>query len=228
MRVHWLQHADHEDPGTLLPWLSRHALRARGSCLHIGEPLPALEDFDTLIVMGGPMNIYEHERHPWLVAEKQLIRRALDGGKRLLGICLGAQLIADQLGGPVSRNPDTELGWWPVRLTDAGRRSRLLGDWPAEFNAFHWHGDTFALPPGAEWLAHSQACARQAFSFDGGRVLGLQFHPEVRADMLREWFSMSPPSPGPWVQTADAICVRPEPFEASQQLVDTLLSRFLS
>lgn len=228
MRIHWLQHADHEDPGTLLPWLQSRGLQARGSCLHAGEALPALEDFDTLIVMGGPMNIYEHDRHPWLVAEKQLIRRALDGGKRLLGICLGAQLIADQLGGPVSRNREPEMGWWPVRLTDTGLRSPLLADCPAEFTVFHWHGDTFALPPGAEWLAHSQACAQQAFSFDSGRILGLQFHPEVRADMLREWFSMDPPAPGPWVQPADRICVRQEAFEASGQLLDPLLSRFLS
>ena len=227
MRVHWLQHADHEDPGTILPWLSEHGLRARGSCLHSGEALPALADFDTLIVMGGPMNIYEHAQHPWLIAEKQLIRRALDSGKRLLGICLGAQLIADQLGGPVSRNREAEVGWWPVRLSEAGQHSRLLGPWPAEFTAFHWHGDTFALPPGAQALASSEACAQQAFSFDDGRVLGLQFHPEVRADMLREWFSMDPPRPGPWVQTADAICVRPQAFETSRQMLDGLLSRFL-
>lgn len=211
----------------MLPWLSLHGLRARGSSLHAGEGLPALDDFDTLVVMGGPMNIYEHDRYPWLVAEKQLIRRALDGGKRLLGICLGAQLIADQLGGPVSRSREAEVGWWPVRLTDAGLRSPLLDDWPAEFAAFHWHGDTFALPPGAEWLAHSQACAHQAFSFDNGRVLGLQFHPEVRADMLREWFSMDLPQPGPWVQTADSIGVQAEAFDGSRQLLDRLLSRFL-
>jgi GMP synthase-like glutamine amidotransferase len=227
MRVHWLQHADHEDPGTILPWLAEHGLRARGSSLHAGETLPALDDFDTLIVMGGPMNIYEHERYPWLIAEKQLIRRALDGGKRLLGICLGSQLVADQLGGPVSRNRETEVGWWPVRLSEAGKRSSRLGTCPPEFTAFHWHGDTWALPPGAELLAASEACAQQAFSFDNGRVLGLQFHPEVRVDMLRDWFSTDPPRPGPWVQTADAICVRTEAFEASRQLLDQLLSRFL-
>jgi GMP synthase-like glutamine amidotransferase len=226
MKVHWLQHADHEDPGTILPWLANQGLRARGSCLHSGEALPAVDDFDALIVMGGPMNIYQHDRHPWLVAEKQLIRRALDGGKRLLGICLGAQLIADQLGGPVVRNREPEVGWWPVQLTDLGRRSPLLGSWPEAFTAFHWHGDTFALPPAAESLAFSEACAQQAFSCDGGRILGLQFHPEVRVDMLREWFSADQPRPGPYVQTADAVSLRASDFDDSEKRLDGLLRRF--
>ena len=227
MRAHWLQHADHEDPGTIVPWLAAQGIRARGSSLYAGEALPALDDFDVLIVMGGPMNIYEHERHPWLVAEKQLIRRALDGGKRLLGICLGAQLIADQLGGPVTRNRDTEVGWWPVRLTAEGRQCPLLAEWPDEFTVFHWHGDTFALPPGTRSLAASEACAHQAFSHDDGRVLALQFHPEVRADMLREWFTADPTQTGRYVQSAGEISVQAERFEDSRRHLERLLHRFL-
>src|ERR1700758_1528507 len=114
MRVHWLQHADFEDPGTLLPWLAANGHVAHGSRLHAGEALPAMDDFDALIAMGGPMNIYDHARCPWLVAEKALIRAAIEHGKRVLGICLGAQLIADQLGGRVTRNQETEIGWFPV------------------------------------------------------------------------------------------------------------------
>jgi GMP synthase-like glutamine amidotransferase len=228
MRVHWLQHADHEDPGTALSWLKAHGHTVQGSLLHRGQALPALEDFELLIVMGGPMNIYEHARHPWLVAEKQLIRRSLDGGKRLLGICLGAQLIADQLGGPVTRNTETECGWWPVRLTTAGRRDPLFANWPDEIAPFHWHGDTFALPPGCASLAASDACEHQAFSYDEGRVLGLQFHPEVRADMLQEWFGADPPPPGRWVQMADAVLGQAEAFARSEHLLAALLARFLA
>jgi GMP synthase-like glutamine amidotransferase len=225
MRAHWLQHADHEDPGLILPWLSANGHSARGSCLHRDEPLPALADFDVLIVMGGPMNIDEHAAHPWLVAEKQLIRRALDGGKRLLGICLGAQLIADQLGGPVTRNGDVEIGWWPVTLTQGGRDHQLLAGWPQRFDAFHWHGDTFALPPGCVHLAASAACANQAFASADGHVLGLQFHPELTAQMLSEWYRLDPPSAGPYVQVADAAIAACQ-ATGRTELLDALLSRF--
>jgi GMP synthase-like glutamine amidotransferase len=228
MRVHWLQHADFEDPGSILPWLSAHGHPARGNRLHAGDPLPALEDFDTLIVMGGPMNIHEHERHPWLVAEKALIRAAIDAGKRVLGICLGAQLIADQLGGPVTRNDETEIGWFPVTLTREGRTTPLFAGWPETFTTFHWHGDTYALPPGAECLASSAACAQQAFAWDGGRVLGLQFHPEVTADSVREWFRHEAPKPARYVQRPDEILARSDAFAGGLRLTDTLLDRFFA
>src|SRR5581483_1717363 len=188
MRVHWLQHAEFEDLGCIAPWLAARGHAATQTRLYAGERLPAVGSFDWLIVMGGPMNIYEHERHPWLIDEKALIRAVLAANKRALGICLGAQLVADALGGPVTRNAQTEIGWFPVMLNAAGRASKVFAGFPQSFAAFHWHGDTFAIPPGYQGLMSSEACANQAYASADGRVVGIQFHLEVTAANARIWF----------------------------------------
>jgi GMP synthase-like glutamine amidotransferase len=227
MRVHWLQHADFEDLGNMGPWLRAHGHIVSGTRLHSGETPPAdARDFEALIVMGGPMNIYEHAHHPWLIAEKALIRSALDADRRVLGICLGAQLIADALGGPVTRNAETEIGWFPLTLTAAGRRSPYFAQMPQSFAVFHWHGDTYALPPGAESLAASAACAQQAFSYDGGRVLGLQFHPEVTRAHLAEWFRHETLVPARWIQSPQGILADSAAFAASEWLATSILETF--
>lgn len=227
MRVHWLQHADFEDLGCIGPWLQAQGHAVQGSALYAGAPLPAIEDFDVLIVMGGPMNIYEHAAHPWLVAEKVLIRAAIAAGRRVLGICLGAQLIADVLGGPVRRNAETEIGWFPVQLTAEGRAHPLLTGLPERFTAFHWHGDTYALPPGAQRLAASEACAQQAFAWDGGRVLGLQFHLEVTQANAREWFRHESVTPAAYVQAPEQILADEPAFAANNRCMLAILERFL-
>jgi GMP synthase-like glutamine amidotransferase len=232
MRVHWLQHTATEDLGSIEPWLAAAGYDYRGTRLYAGEAPPkaidGIDGFDALIVMGGPMNIYEHDRHSWLLAEKQLIRAAIDGGKRVLGICLGAQLVADQLGGEITRNAEPEIGWHDVALTDAGRRHPLLADWPSHFAAFHWHFDTFALPPGAEHLASSAGCINQAFAWDGGRVLGLQFHPEVGAAHVAGWLRGDDLPQGRYVQTPVQMLNADAAYAASRRLLHSLLGRFLS
>lgn len=227
MRVHWLQHADHEGLGCIGPWLAAHGHPAGATRLYAGErPPPNVSGFDALIAMGGPMNVDEHERHPWLVPEKALIRAALDAGKRVLGICLGAQLIARALGAEVARNPEAEIGWFPVRLSEAGRAAPLLADLPNEFTAFHWHGDTYALPAGAELLASSEACAQQAFTCGGGRVLGLQFHLEVGKADAQLWFANDAPTPARYVQTPEMILAQDEGFDANNRFMRSILARF--
>ena len=226
MRIHWLQHADFEDLGCIAPWLAAHGHALSATRLYAGERPPPSANFDALIVMGGPMNIYQHERHPWLVPEKALIKSALDGGKRVLGICLGAQLLADVLGAPVTRNADSEIGWFPVTLTPAGRRSPLLADLPERFTAFHWHGDTYALPPAAEQLALSEACAQQAFAVDGGRVLGLQFHLEVTQANARIWFEHERPAVARYVQTPEYILGENTNFDDNNRFMRSILARF--
>lgn len=222
MRVHWLQHAEHEDLGCIAPWLAARGHDVSATRLQRGEAPPSPEAFDWLIVMGGPMNIYEHNEHRWLIAEKQLIRRALDGGKRLLGICLGSQLIADQLGGPVSRNAESEIGWHPVRLSEAGHKDSAFAGFPDEFTAFHWHGDTFALPPGSTTLMSSEACAAQAFSH-GPKVAGIQFHLEVTAANARDWFAVERPTPARYVQSPEAILAALPNFAGNNRLMRQLL-----
>ncbi|HEX4896446.1 MAG TPA: type 1 glutamine amidotransferase [Solimonas sp.] len=226
LRVHWLQHADFEDLGCIAP-----ALAARGdtvSCTRLwaGETLPGVDAFDALIVMGGPMNIYEVEQHPWLQPEKTLIRAAIDARKKVLGICLGSQLIADVLGGAVTRNAHSEVGWHEVALNEDGRKSKFFAGFPDRFTAFHWHGDTFAIPPQARNLMASLACAHQALEF-GEHVVGIQYHLEVTAANARDWFAHERPAPATYVQVPEAILADLDAFGMNNRLMLRLLGNWL-
>jgi GMP synthase-like glutamine amidotransferase len=225
MRVHWLQHAEHEELGCIAPWLAARKYKVTRTRLHQGDEMPASTDFDWLIVMGGPMNIYEHDRLPWLINEKSLIRDACVKDKKVLGICLGAQLLADVLGGRVTRNQHTEIGWFDVSLTDEGKKSELLTGFATPLPAFHWHSDTFAIPPGSQNLLKSDACVNQAF-MAGPRRLGLQFHLEVTEADARRWLELEQPAPERYVQTAQEILASPARFEANNRAMLKILERF--
>lgn len=224
MRLRYVQHVAYETPGTILQWAGERGFGVDATRLYAGEPPPSADELDWLVVMGGPMNVYEDEAYPWLPDEKALIDDAVAGGKVVLGICLGAQLLADVLGGRVTRNETPEIGWFPVTLTAPGWESRAFGRLPEEFLALHWHGDTFELPPGAVHAAESAACANQAFQW-GKRAFGLQFHLEctsaeieglvrANADELVE---------GPWTQPADVLLGRPQDVARSRELMWALL-----
>jgi GMP synthase-like glutamine amidotransferase len=227
VRTHWLQHADFEDLGCIAPWLVARGDIVTHTRLYAGETLPTTDTFDFLIVMGGPMNIYEYDAHPWLKAEKALIKQAIAAGKRVLGICLGSQLIADVLGGPVTRNAHTEVGWFPVQMNAAARQSRLFAGFPERYLAFHWHGDTFAIAPGARNLASSAACAHQAYDFRG-RVAAIQFHLEVTAANARDWFAHERPAPAAYVQAPEKILTDISLFAENNRLMIRLLENLTS
>jgi GMP synthase-like glutamine amidotransferase len=146
--------------------------------LYLDEPLPPIGNIDWLIIMGGPMGVYDDEEYPWLTAEKHYIGEAIKAGKIVLGICLGAQLIAAAMGARVSRNRHQEIGWFRVNGNEAAGSAPLAGVLPNSVEAFHWHSDTFELPPGAVLLASSEACTHQAFCI-GKNVIGFQFHLET-------------------------------------------------
>jgi GMP synthase (glutamine-hydrolysing) len=224
VRVHYLQHVEYETPGSILEWAASRGFGVAGTRLHEGETLPSAEEFDWLVVMGGPMNVYEDEAHPWLPFEKALIDESVSRGKVVLGVCLGAQLIADVLGGRVTRNEAEEIGWFPVTLAAPGSESPVFGRLPEEFTALHWHGDTFGLPPGALHAAESAACVNQAFSW-GDRVFGLQFHLECTAEGLRALVGENAAElvAGPWIQTAGDILGRSAELARSRELMRTLL-----
>jgi len=177
MRIHCLQHVPFEGPAAIGNWAARNGYAITTTTLFEGADLPDQGDFDWLIVMGGPMGVFDEVEHPWLVQEKAFLREAIAAGKTILGICLGAQLIADALGARVYPNAHKEIGWLPIELTDQSQSSGLFTFLPHRFEVFHWHGDTFELPAGAVHLARSDGCAHQAFLHEG-RVLGLQFHLE--------------------------------------------------
>jgi GMP synthase-like glutamine amidotransferase len=174
-KVQVFQHVPFEDLGSIAPWLNKQGILPGYTRFFAGDRLPALTQVDALIVMGGPMSVNDEEKFPWLIPEKQYIREAIRQDIPVLGICLGAQLIASALGARIYTNPVKEIGWFPVEALSA---SNHVFNFPAEFMAFHWHGQTFDMPEGAVQLARSYACAHQAFQ-SKQNVIGLQFHLET-------------------------------------------------
>lgn len=178
MRIHWLQHVSFEGLGSMEVHLGQlgHVLSHTG--FFQTDELPALDQFDGLLVMGGPMSVHDEQQYPWLRKEKAFIKAAIESGKPVLGICLGAQLIAEQLGASVSTAAQKEIGWLPVYPV-----SPQADTWLAITEAlpvFHWHGETFQLPHGATRLVESEACEQQGFVYNN-RVVALQFHLETTA-----------------------------------------------
>lgn len=184
MRVAIIQHAPFEGPGAIAAWAGERG-HEFALTMAVTGAFAAPADYDLLVVMGGPMSANDEARFSWLAAEKTAVRAGIDAGKRVLGVCLGAQIVASVLGAAVTRNPEPEIGWFPVTLTPGGRASRVSGSLPDPLVAGHWHSDTFALPEGAVRVASSEACANQAFEYDEGRVVGVQFHLEWTAEGAR-------------------------------------------
>lgn len=185
-------------------WATERGAPIAGTHLYRGEQLPEADDFDWLVVMGGPMNIYEYRNHPWLRAEKRLIGQAIEQGKTILGVCLGAQLIADVMGAKIYQNSQLEVGWFPVRFLEAKKAVRAFKDFPEQLTALHWHGDTFDLPRGAIHLAESDGCKNQAFAV-GEKIIGLQFHIEVAEEEVAEFIGETVPPAAAYIQERDEI-----------------------
>ncbi|MGB8170793.1 MAG: type 1 glutamine amidotransferase [Chthoniobacteraceae bacterium] len=185
MKIHAVIHGPTDGLGAIADWAAQRGHMVTETQLYRGDALPPLGTFDFAILMGGGMNIYQHRDFPWLVAEKPWLASAIEDRKCVLGVCLGGQLIADVLGAKVVQNPVKEIGWFPVRMIS---RAGLLADLPEQLTVFHWHGDTFEIPPGAVRLAESEACANQAFAF-GDRVVGVQFHIEVTPDSVADFIA---------------------------------------
>lgn len=228
MRVHHLRHVEFEGLGSIEPWLLKHGHTLSTTCEFRGEPLPSVEEFDVLIVMGGPMGVNDEAVIPWIATEKRLIRESIAAGKKVLGVCLGAQLIASALGARVYPNAEREIGWFEIRRTSAAAGHPLGSALPERYKVFHWHGDTFDLPPGAVHLAESDACKHQAFAV-GTNVLAFQFHME----MTPEWAAKlidgcrDELTPAPHVQPAEVIAADPERFAAMNERMSAVLARFL-
>jgi GMP synthase-like glutamine amidotransferase len=225
LRVHWLQHVPFEGLGSIGSWLAARDASVSTTRLYESPGFPSPDDFDALIVMGGPMSVNDEAKLPWLVAEKRFVGRAIDAGRRVLGICLGAQLVAASRGALVRANDEREIGWYRVEAQERTPFADLVAP---ECPVFHWHGETFDLPAGAVHLARSAGCSAQAFAL-GPNVLALQFHLEMTAAGARALIEHCPAdlAPGRYVQTAAAMLADPERFERANAAMDALLKRFV-
>ncbi len=224
MRLHYLQHVSFEDAANIEVWARGQDFTVNATRLDRDEAFPPLASFDWLVIMGGPMNVHEHDRYPWLAREKRFIAEAIDAGKLVLGICLGAQLAADVLGGRVTRNPQKEIGWFPVSLSPEASQSSVFQTLPQRFLAFHWHGDTFSIPPGARHMAESEACRNQAFQY-GDRVIGLQFHLDYSLASIEKMIEHCRDElvDGPFIQSSPSVLADPQRVAAIQGWLDPFL-----
>ena len=220
------RHVDCEGPGFLAEYLDRERVPWELVAVDQGEPVPRRPDgASALVFMGGPMSV--NDPLDWVRAELDLIRRAADAGLPLLGHCLGGQLISKALGGEVGPNPVREIGWHPVACRNPD--SRWLQGLPAEFLAFHWHGESFSLPDGAELLLGNAHCAHQAFAL--GNILALQCHVEMTAPLVREWtqrYANELSSPSGAVQSAGQMTADLDARIAGlQAIAEPLYARWL-
>jgi GMP synthase-like glutamine amidotransferase len=226
MRIHIFQHVPFEDEGIIGDWAAEHGFPVTRTRFFAGEMAPAIDAFDWLVVMGGPMGVHDEARYPWLLAEKAAIRTALERDMPVLGICLGAQLLAEVAGGLVEKNLEREIGWFPVRL--GGGTSPLLAGVPAEFPAFHWHGDRFHAPAGGLILAESYGCPAQILQV-GASAIGFQFHLESTPERITALMDNCPEdmAPGAFVQTRGEIESAMAECVKSNQLMVRVLENFL-
>lgn len=203
MRVQIFQHVSFESSAEIAPILLAGGAVLSHTRWFAGDAAPDPDDFDALVVMGGPMSANDEDKYAWLSVEKQLLRDAIAAGKPVLGICLGAQLIASALGARVYPGRQPEIGWFNIEGLNRGPGEYAF---PASLEVMHWHGETFDLPPGAQHLARSAGCENQAFCI-GNKVVGLQFHLEMGAQAVEDILTHCGDeiSDGQYMQSADQI-----------------------
>ncbi len=228
MKILCLQHVPFEGPAYIQTWAKEHGHDMILTPVYLEELIPDFISIDALLVMGGPMSIGDYERFPWLREEKEFILNAINAGLPTIGICLGAQLIADVLGADVKRNAQKEIGWYPVTLSSDAMASPFFKDFPENFEAFHWHGDTFDLPEGAVPVGYSNATKNQGFYLDGHgkKVMALQFHLESTEASIRALCENSVQElaeGGKYVSTSDEMLSNPTRILKSQSRMRQLL-----
>lgn len=222
------RHIGCEGPGYLSEVLTRKKVPFRLIAIDQGEPVPRhLDDCSGLVFMGGSMSV--NDPLPWIEQELALIQMAQAQDMPVLGHCLGGQLISKALGGEVTKNPAREIGWHPVHKCDNTTAQHWLNELPHETMLFHWHGETFSIPPDAEVILENDHCSNQAFVI--GNTLALQCHVEMTAAMVREWATLYADElddPAPCVQSAQQMTERLEQRIAeAQRAANILYQRWL-
>jgi len=226
-RVHVVQHVPFEPGARIAAEAARYG-PVTTTRVFAGDSFPLSKDFDALVVMGGPMGVHDDAVHAWLADEKRFLVGALHDGKPVLGVCLGAQLLAHVLGARVYRNPHKEIGWFDVTALPVSR-ANAAGGVPERLRVFHWHGDTFELPRGAVNLMRSEACENQWFAL-GASVQGIQFHLEVSMETVRGMLDAGADdlTPGPFVQSRDELLSGGAHLPAAHALLDRTLETWLA
>jgi GMP synthase (glutamine-hydrolysing) len=226
MRLYSFQHVPFEDPAYITEWAQNKGISLQKIALYENEPLPSPYDCDALIIMGGPMGANDEQIHPWLKNEKQFIEEAIKTNRIIIGICLGAQIIASVLGSRVFRNTHKEIGWFPVNKTSEANQSPIGKILPERFMAFHWHGDIFDIPSGAVHLFKSEACRNQGFVFEN-RIVGLQFHLESTQPSIEALIENCGNEfiQAPFIQNADTIRKGYHHIEPSNALMAGLMDK---
>jgi len=225
-RIHCFQHVPFETPARIAGWAEEHRYPLAVTRFYEDPHPPSPDTYDWLFIMGGPMSLLDDKAHPWLASEMGAVEAALGAGKTVIGVCLGAQMIAHVLGARVYDNPVKEIGWFPLTLTGAASRHPLTEGVPESFTAFHWHSQTFDLPSGAVHLARSEACAHQMFGH-GSNVLGIQFHLEMTPEVIAALADHNSAEivAAPTVQSRDEILAENTHLQSGYDILDSILGR---
>ncbi len=229
MQIEVLQHVPFEGPGAISDWAAARGFPVRRCRLFTGEKPSEPSPQIFYVIMGGPMNIYEDAKYPWLAEERAFIRRAIAAGSRMIGVCLGAQLLADALGSRVYAGNEKEIGWFPVRFLKENA-PEFLSDAPDHTTVFHWHGDTFDIPDRAQHLAQSDACTSQAFLYEK-RILALQFHIESTPESVAALVENGADEliDAPCIQSAEEILSAPEStYKSIHAILTGLLDKLIA
>ena len=228
MRIHCFQHIPWHGRAFIPSWAAGAGHDWQVTLVPEADRLPRPESFDALIIMGGPMSLRERDQHPWLLAEQRLLEDVLRRGQPFLGICLGAQMLAAVHGAAVRRGRHSEIGWYPLQLTDEGRDTWLGDILPDGLETFFWHDDVFETPTDAVRIAGTEASPHQAFV--AGTALGLQFHLEVTSEWAAHLARRDAVQlvPSRYVQSAIDILGRPaSSYEQNNAVMAALLERWL-
>lgn len=226
LNIHYFQHVPFEGLGSIEEWCKENGHALSATQFYDNSSLGDLKKMDWLIIMGGPMSVNDEKKYPWLAAEKEFIRQAIAAEKTVIGVCLGAQLLAQILGAKVYQNNQKEIGWFPIEFSSNASQHTLFSGLENSLTVFHWHGDTFDLPENTIHLATSKACINQGFLYQNN-ILGLQFHLETTKESLRQMIANGRNEliKEKFIQTEKEIENRQEFFEDDRQFLFALLDR---
>jgi len=230
MKIYVLQHSALNTLGSIEEYARTKNYPLESTRFYKTTNPPALDSFDLLIIMGGPMGIYDYEENPWLRDEKAFIKKAIDSGKSVLGICLGAQLLADVLDARVYLNRHMERGWFPIWSAAMENKPEFLEGLPEEIIVFHWHARTFDLPDGAVHLFRSEGCENQGFIY-GSRVVALQFHPKATDERIKTMIGrlgLEIGSEEPFIQKKEEMLGKEEYLAGTKEFMFMVLNRFVN